>query len=58
MKTVFKTVSYLALVGTLAPPILYFNDAITLSLTKTLLLIAALVWFGTAPFWMEHKASE
>jgi hypothetical protein len=58
MKQILRAISFLALAGTLAAPVAYFFDAITLSLTQALLLVCAILWFGTAPFWMEHKATD
>jgi hypothetical protein len=48
--------SYLALVATLLPAVLFFADKIELSCAQLWMLIAALVWFVATPLWMEHKA--
>jgi len=58
MKHVLQIISYLALALTLLPPVLFFADKLELSQTKLWMLVAALGWFATAPFWMEHKATD
>jgi hypothetical protein len=58
MKTILRTISFLALAGTLAAPLAYFFDALTLPRTQMLLLLCAILWFATVPFWMEHKAAD
>ena len=58
MKRAAQIISYLALVATLLPAVLFFADRIGLPLAKAWMLIAALVWFVTAPLWMEHKATD
>ncbi len=58
MKRAFQVSSYLALAATLLPPILFFLDRISLSSAQLWMLLATLAWFATAPFWMEHKATD
>jgi hypothetical protein len=58
MKRILQTVSYLALALTLLPAALFFADKLELSQAKLWMLAAALGWFVTAPFWMEHKATD
>ena len=55
MKTILKITSFAALAGTVTMAIGFFADSLTLERAKVGLLVCALVWFGTAPFWMEHK---
>lgn len=57
MKRFAQIISFLALAGTLAPPLLYFADRLDLPHTQLAMLIAAGVWFLTAPLWMEHRAT-
>ncbi len=57
MKRIAQIISYVALAATLLPAVLFFADRIELPLAQLWLLVAALVWFATAPFWMEHKAT-
>ena len=58
MKRILQTISYLALALTLLPAVSFFEDKIELSEAKLWMLVAALGWFMTAPFWMEHKATD
>jgi len=56
MKKVTRILSYLALAGIVLPPFLYFGGSITLSVTQTVMLVATILWFASAPLWMEHHA--
>ena len=58
MKRILQIISYLALALTLLPAVLFFADRLELSQAKLWMLAAALGWFATAPFWMEHKATD
>lgn len=59
MQTILKIISYIGLILTVGPSFLVFSGVIDLSLHKTLMLIGTLLWFGTAPFWMNRqKPSE
>ena len=58
MKHLAQILSLLALAGTLLPPVLFFADKLTLVQTQFWLLLAALLWFATAPIWMEHKVGD
>lgn len=53
MKTIAKYIALSALVILIAPPLLFLAGvAITLDLTKTLMLAATLLWFASATVWM------
>ena len=58
MKRIAQVISYLALVATLLPAVLFFTDQLELPLAKLWMLAAALVWFAATPLWMEHKATD
>jgi hypothetical protein len=58
MKRIAQIISYLALVGTLLPAVLFFADKLELPSAKLWMLGAALVWFVATPLWMEHKATD
>ena len=58
MKRILQIISYLALALTLLPAVLFFADKLELPQAKLSMLAAALGWFVTAPFWMEHKATD
>lgn len=57
-KTILQIISYIALVFTIAAPIAFLAGSIDLDRTKTIMLIATLIWFVLAPFWMERKHQE
>ena len=58
MKRIAQIISYVALVATLLPAVLFFADKLDLPSTKLWMLVAALVWFAATPLWMEHKATD
>ena len=55
MKRAAQVVSWLALAGTLAPPLLFFTGQMALPQVKTCLLAATAAWFLATPWWMERK---
>ncbi|MCX7008263.1 MAG: hypothetical protein NTY53_13620 [Kiritimatiellaeota bacterium] len=57
-KRIGQLLSALALAGTIVPPCLFFADKLTLAAMQPWLLGAAVLWFVTAPLWMEHKATD
>ncbi len=58
MMTVARVVSWLALAGTIVPPILFFRDQVTLDQTKLWMLVATVVWFAATPVWMDRHAEK
>ena len=59
MRLVLQIISYAALLATIASPILFLVDRITLDQSKWSLLVATLVWFVVTPLWMgRHKMDE
>lgn len=50
-----QLVSWVALIGTILPAVLFFADRVTLDQTKLWMLIATIVWFVAAPFWMREE---
>lgn len=52
---VLRTVSFLGLALTLVPSILVFLNVVQLEDYKTLMLIGTLLWFLTAPFWINKS---
>ncbi len=58
MKTILKTLSLLALLITLLPSFFVFKEVISADLCKTLMFIGTVVWFVTAPRWMNKKQEE
>jgi hypothetical protein len=53
VKTVAKIVSYVSLVGTIVPPILFFAGTMTLDMMKIWMTATTATWFVATPFWME-----
>jgi len=58
MTLVFKLLSVLALLLTLVPALLVFAGTLQLNQHYTLMLIGALLWFLSAPFWMLKKKQK
>jgi len=56
MKRTAQIISGLALAATLLPSVLYLLGKTPLDTVKTVMLGATVVWFATAPIWMERKA--
>jgi hypothetical protein len=54
VKTLAKVVSLLALVGTIAPPALFFMGHLDHDATKWWMLVATVAWFVATPFWMDR----
>jgi hypothetical protein len=54
MKTAARLFSGLALAATIAPPMLFVLDRLSLDETKLWMLAATVVWFATAPVWMDR----
>ncbi|MFT2010478.1 hypothetical protein ACMA1I_17520 [Pontibacter sp. 13R65] len=57
MHILLKLISYIGLLLTVVPSILVFLGQIELSFHKTLMFVGMLMWFLTAPFWL-NKQSE
>ena len=57
MKRIAEIFSWLALGVTLVPACLFFAGKLDLVQTQAWMLGGTALWFITAPFWMEHKAS-
>lgn len=53
MKSILKIISFVALAFTIAPSFLVFWGYIEPNVSKTLMLIGTIIWFGTASFWMN-----
>ena len=58
MKNLLKIISAIGLVLTLVPSFLVFTQTIDLENHKLLMLIGTILWFGTAPFWMNKKVAD
>lgn len=57
MKIVLISIGVIGLLATVLPSILVFSGTIELGTHKTIMGIAMVVWFVTAPFFMKRKKS-
>lgn len=53
-----KIISYLALAGTIIPSLMVFFGDMDLQLNKNIMVISMIIWFVTAPLWINNKADE
>jgi hypothetical protein len=56
-KSFLKIISYVGLLLTLVPAFLVFFQKIDLSTNKYLMLLGTVLWFGSAPLWMNKSKS-
>jgi hypothetical protein len=56
MRKVLQLVSFLALVGIVIPPILYFRGDLPHDGMTTVMLLASVLWFAATPFWMNDRS--
>jgi hypothetical protein len=54
-KTYARPVGYVALLGTIVPPVLFMFGAIAIEPVKAIMLVACVAWFVAAPFWMKTE---
>ncbi len=54
MKNILKLVSLIGLLLTVVPSILYFYGSLSFDMHKWLMALGAVVWFSSAPFWMNQ----
>jgi hypothetical protein len=59
MKTIARIISASALVGIIAPPLLFQAGRLDLDGVQLWMLIATVAWFAATPVWMrEDKPSS
>lgn len=58
MKSRLILLSVLGLIATIAPPILLFLGKIELGEVKTWMGLGMLLWFVTAPFWINKSVGS
>ncbi len=58
MKIILKIISAIGLILTLVPSFMVFSGTITIDSHKWLMLLGTILWFSSAPFWMNKKASD
>jgi hypothetical protein len=54
VKAAARVVSFVSLVGTIAPPVLFFTGQMDLDATKWWMLVATVGWFVATPIWMDR----
>jgi hypothetical protein len=54
MRLVLQIVSWVALAATAAAPVVFLAGSLSLPNTKWVMLLATIVWFATAPLWMDR----
>jgi hypothetical protein len=54
MRLVLQIVSLAALCATALAPVLFLTGKLSLPQTKLAMLLATIVWFATAPLWMDR----
>jgi hypothetical protein len=52
MRRLLQLVSWIALLGTVAPSTLYLTGTMQLPQVKLVMLVATIAWFASTPFWM------
>jgi hypothetical protein len=55
VKKVLEVISYLSLVLVVGAPVLFYTDRLTLDQCKWWMLVATIVWFASASFWIGAK---
>jgi hypothetical protein len=58
MKTLYQVISWVALVATLAPSVLFFLGSMDLSQVQTAMMAATVVWFVFTPLWMGRDEKK
>jgi len=58
MRLALQTISYVALVATILPSVLFLADRLTLDQAKWGMLAATVVWFAVAPCWIGRPRIE
>lgn len=58
MKLLSVILSIIGLILTIVPSILVFIQIITWYTHANIMLIGAVLWFTTAPFWMHKKKED
>jgi hypothetical protein len=55
MKTIAIVLSIAALAGTILPGVLFMLDRLTVPGVHLWMLISTVVWYLSAPFWMDRQ---
>ncbi len=58
MSILYKAISFIALAMTLIPSFLVFQGIIEPALSKNLMFTGTVLWFLTAPRWLNKSSEE
>ncbi|WP_296699409.1 hypothetical protein [Algoriphagus sp.] len=58
MKNILKIASFIGLVLTIVPPIMFFKTIISLDSSHLYMTIGMFLWFVSAPFWINKKTDD
>ena len=58
MKQILQFISLVGLLMTILPPVFFFLGKISHPTQDLLMLIGAIVWFGSAVFWLGSKVKN
>jgi hypothetical protein len=51
-----RFVSFVALAGTIVPPLFFFAGLMDLDAMKGWMVVATVAWFLATPLWMDRRA--
>jgi hypothetical protein len=57
-KRILQIISFLGLLLTLIPPVLYFYGRISHDRQNVLMLTGMILWFSTSVFWLGAKEKD
>ena len=57
MRKLLQLLSFVALIGTIVPAVMFMNGTIELDMVKTYMTSGAVLWFAVTPFWMGREAN-
>lgn len=55
---VLKVISFIGLALNIVPAVMVFNRMIQMEEYKLLMLIGTIMWFATAPFWINKNETK
>lgn len=58
MKKLLQIISLIGLLLVIVPACMYLADSMDKSRMQTIMLAGTVLWFITAPFWMNKKSGE
>jgi hypothetical protein len=58
MKALLKIISFIGLIMTVGPSFMVFSGLMDPDMNKWIMLLGTILWFATAPFWMNKSTAE